>query len=359
MAVEPLSGTAADAILRKGLPTPSPEDEKRIAALQRMAETLSANLCVHKGAPLGAKRIPVGMDFDLDKPAGDFGGVEWEKLLGFLQAAGDRLSVKTAQSQLKTIKDSLNSRHAKRMADINKSIDKARDAEKAAKRMKILAIFGVIFAAAFLAVSIIFPPASAGLAAFMITMSAVGLALATVDCALSLSGGDKKLLKWMADVLQKMHPDWSTSKCRQKADLIYGITSLVLGVSVAIVSVGGGIAVAKAASKAALAGELLAGKAMLGAKVGLVTGGVGAASSTVSGGLGIDSAQKGYRAALAQSKLKETEAEVRRHMDMAEQATKWLEEAVDRLQGTLRRMVEVIDGRNSNLALLAENMGNI
>ena len=186
----------------------------------------------------GATNVPA-----LDNPA-DSKQVEANlmKLVAFLQLDNEERQTKMAKDRIELQKSNLDVEHKERMKDIDESIKKMKDAEKAAKVSRIFGWIGAVLAvAAAIALTIVTGGVAAGFAI-------AGAAIAVTSLVLNETGAMDKIVEKVVDKLMESNPDMSRSEAQMKASLIVNLT--IMGLSLAC-SVGGMVAGIAAAGSAA------------------------------------------------------------------------------------------------------------
>ena len=186
----------------------------------------------------GATNVPA-----LDNPA-DSKQVEANlmKLVAFLQLDNEERQTKMAKDRIELQKSNLDVEHKERMKDIDESIKKMKDAEKASKVSRIFGWIGAVLAvAAAIALTIVTGGVAAGFAI-------AGAAIAVSSLVLNETGAMDKIIEKVTEQLMKDNPDMSRSDAQMKASLIVNLT--IMGLSLAC-SIGGMVAGISAAGSAA------------------------------------------------------------------------------------------------------------
>ena len=174
----------------------------------------------------GATNVPA-----LDNPA-DVKQVEANlmKLVAFLQLDNEERQTKMAKDRIELQKSNLDVEHKERMKDIDDSIKKMKDAEKAAKVSRIFGWIGAVLAvAAAVALTLVTGGVAAGFAI-------AGAVIAVSSLVLNETGAMDKITEAIVDKLMEANPNMSRSDAMLKASLIVNLT--IMGLSIGC-SVGG------------------------------------------------------------------------------------------------------------------------
>jgi len=174
----------------------------------------------------GATNVPA-----LDNPA-DVKQVEANlmKLVAFLQLDNEERQTQMAKDRIELQKSNLDVEHKERMKDIDDSIKKMKDAEKAAKVSRIFGWIGAVLAvAAAVALTLVTGGVAAGFAI-------AGAVIAVSSLVLNETGAMDKITEAIVDKLMEANPNMSRSDAMLKASLIVNLT--IMGLSIGC-SVGG------------------------------------------------------------------------------------------------------------------------
>ena len=174
----------------------------------------------------GATNVPA-----LDNPA-DAKQVEANlmKLVAFLQLDNEERQTQMAKDRIELQKSNLDVEHKERMKDIDESIKKMKDAEKAAKVSRIFGWIGAVLAvAAAVALTLVTGGVAAGFAI-------AGAVIAVSSLVLNETGAMDKITEAIVDKLMEANPNMSRSDAMLKASLIVNLT--IMGLSIGC-SVGG------------------------------------------------------------------------------------------------------------------------
>jgi len=174
----------------------------------------------------GATNVPA-----LDNPA-DVKQVEANlmKLVAFLQLDNEERQTQMAKDRIELQKSNLDVEHKERMKDIDESIKKMKDAEKAAKVSRIFGWIGAVLAvAAAVALTLVTGGVAAGFAI-------AGAVIAVSSLVLNETGAMDKITEAIVDKLMEANPNMSRSDAMLKASLIVNLT--IMGLSIGC-SVGG------------------------------------------------------------------------------------------------------------------------
>ncbi len=174
----------------------------------------------------GATNVPA-----LDNP-GDIKQVEANlaKLVAFLQLDNEERQTQMTKDRIELQKSNLDVEHKERMAEIDESIQKMKDAEKSALVSRIFGWIGAILAvAAAVAMTLVTGGAAAGFAI-------AGAVIAVSSLVLNETGAMDKITEAIVDKLMEANPNMSRSDAMLKASLIVNLT--IMGLSLGC-SVGG------------------------------------------------------------------------------------------------------------------------
>ena len=174
----------------------------------------------------GATNVPA-----LDNPA-DSKQVEANlmKLVAFLQLDNEERQTKMAKDRIELQKSNLDVEHKERMKDIDDSIKKMKDAEKAAKVSRIFGWIGAVLSVvAAVALTLVTGGVAAGFAI-------AGAVIAVSSLVLNETGAMDKITEAIVDKLMEANPNMSRSAAMLKASLIVNLT--IMGLSIGC-SVGG------------------------------------------------------------------------------------------------------------------------
>ncbi len=165
-----------------------------------------------------------------------------EKLVAFLQLDNEERQTQMAKERIDLQKSELDTEHEGRMKEIDKSIQKMKDAEKAAKANRIFGWLGAILS---VVAAVVVSVVSFGTAA---AFAIAGAALAVTSLVLNETGAMDKITEALAEHL-KEHYGMKKASAQMAAALIINLS--IMAASLAC-SVGGMVAGFSAASKAAL-----------------------------------------------------------------------------------------------------------
>lgn len=152
------------------------------------------------------------------------------KLIAFLQLDNEERQTEMARSRIETQKASLDVEHKGRMKEIDDSIKKMKDAEKAAKVSRIFGWIGAVLSVvAAVALTLVTGGVAAGFAI-------AGAVIAVSSLVLNETGAMDKITEAIVDKLMEANPNMSRSDAMLKASLIVNLT--IMGLSIGC-SVGG------------------------------------------------------------------------------------------------------------------------
>ena len=186
----------------------------------------------------GATNVPA-----LDNPA-DIKQVEANlaKLIAFLQLDNEERQTQMAKDRIELQKSNLDVEHKERMNEIDDSIKKMKDAEKARTVSRIFGWIGAVLAvAAAIALTIVTGGVAAGFAI-------AGAAIAVSSLILNETGAMDKITEAIVDKLMESDPNMSRSDAQMKASLIVNLSIMALSLACSIGGMAAGISAAGSAA---------------------------------------------------------------------------------------------------------------
>ena len=322
-------------------------------ATKELAEVLSsATNLVPKSAPVGVGKPKDGGEktLDLDGYSAELvGDVDLVKLVGMLKVASDVKDLETFRKKLDQQMKALDPVHAKRMKDVDKSIKDAAKAARARRLMMIFAIFGAL-------VGVVTGGATfAVLGGAVGVVALIGAGLGVLNAALAVSGGDRAIIKKIADLIEKNHPGLTRAECEKRAGIVY----MAVGIAVALATmVGGGVAAFRQASQNTFKG--FAAKLLeKGTCEALAKGSqiVNVLPQATQFGGNINSTVANTRASKSKADVEDDKALLRRIQHLLEDRTNDIEDLVMKLSSTVSIMLDAMDSHASQMNALAGNMG--
>lgn len=262
-----------------------------------------------------------------------------ELLVASLKMEMDEAQVEAAQKRIDSMKGRLTEAHKNQMDKIQKSIDKAREQERAAKAQRAFGWLGAIFA---VAMAVVLTVVTGGLAA---GFAIAGAAIAVTSLVLSETGADKKIMQAISKSLQD-HQGLSKKAADAWAQGIYAGIQMVLSLTCAI---GGGCA---SGGKALVDIAQTTAKAI---KLGMSIAGTVVSAGSMGAGLG--SAATGYIAASAQADVTENKAVLLKLQKVLEEQEDELQQVLESLNADMSKMADLIESKTSTLSKIASEIG--
>ena len=149
------------------------------------------------------------------------------KLIAFLQLDNEERQTEMARSRIETLKAELDVEHKGRMKEIDDSIKKMKDAEKAAKVSRIFGWIGAVLAvAAAVVLTVVTGGAAAGFAI-------AGAVLAVTSLVLNETGAMDKIVEKLAEHLQEKY-GMSKSDAQLAASLIINLSIMAVSLGCSI-----------------------------------------------------------------------------------------------------------------------------
>ncbi len=265
-----------------------------------------------------------------------------ETLIGLLQLEQSEKDAAVAKERIKQLSAQFQSIHDGRMKKIDEAIKKQEKADKAAKRNKWLSIFGAVIAVVAAVVTSVFTlGASTVVTAGIIaaSLSIASAAIAVTGCALTLSGGDEKLMEALAKVHQKCS-GCSDKTAKKFASDFYAYFGIALSGLCAIGSLGSGVvnSIQLAGKEVTYLVSAIAQKV-----INHTMQGIGLVNSSVSTGFGADSMHKNSEASKANAETKEIAAFIQLLQKEMDDAQEMLENIVNSLQNTVAQILDILD----------------
>ena len=275
-----------------------------------------------------------------------------EKLIAYLQLDNEERQTKLARDRIEIQKSTLDTEHEGRMKEINESIKKMADAERAAKANRIFGWLGAILSVvAAVALTVVTGGLAAGFAI-------AGAVLAVTSLVLNETGVMDKLTEKLAEHLQKEY-GMSKNDAMLAAGLIINLTILAASLACSIGGMVAGIsAAASSAAKAAETAGKVATTVSQTAKniqnvitVANTAVGVGALAS---GGINTYFAKRSEDAKADVTELEKIITALRQRLDESQEE---LQLILEQLQANMGKVAELITSATDTSAEIARNLG--
>lgn len=269
------------------------------------------------------------------------------KLIAFLQLDNEERQTEMAKSRIEMQKATLDTEHKGRMKEIDDSIKKMKDAEKAAKASRIFGWIGAVLAVAAAAVLTV---VTGGLAA---GFAIAGAALAVTSLVLNETGAMDKITEKLAEHLQKEY-GMSKSDAQLAASLIINIA--IMAASLAC-SVGGMVSGFTAVAN----GVVKLGQSAMSVAKAVQTG-ITIANTAVSAGAlaagGVNTALT-KRAEDAKADLLELEKFITMLQQQLDESEEELQQLLQMIESALGRVAELIGSSTDTSREIAEKIGEM
>lgn len=296
----------------------------------------------------------------LDNP-GDVAQLEANltKLLAYLQLDNEERQTEMARDRIELQKAGLDNEHEARMEQIDESIQKMKEAEKASLVSRIFGWIGAVLAVAAAAVLTV---VTGGLAA---GFAIAGAALAVTSLVLNETGAMEKITNALADHLKEAY-GMSSNDAKLAASLIINISIMVaqLGCSVGGMVAGFAAATSAAAEAAATGAEAAAQASKTGLLAADTARTVQNVLSTVNTGVGAGSlASNGvstymsYRSQSAQADTTELEKFMTMLKQRLEESQEELQQILQQIQSGVGMIAEMISSATDTSAEIAQKIG--
>jgi hypothetical protein len=283
------------------------------------------------------------------------------KLISYLQLDNQERQTQMAKDRIDMQKAGLDTEQKDRMKQIDESIKKMEEAEKAAR---IGRIFGWIGAFLAIAAAAVLTVVTGGLAA---GFAIAGAALAVTSLVLNETGAMDKMIEGLADHLQEKY-GWDRNKAMLAASLIINISMMVLQLGCSIGGMVAGIAGAsKAAADAAATGaKVSADAAKMSATTMQTMRQVQTAITVANTGVGFVSLGVGalttYRSYKSDSAKADT-TELEKFMTMLQQrldeSQEELQKILEQIQSGIGELAQMIGSATDTSSEIAQNIGQM
>ena len=276
------------------------------------------------------------------------------KLIAFLQLDNEERQTEMAKDRIEMQKANLDTEHENRMKEINDSIKKMEDAEKAAMATRIFGWIGAILAVAAAAVLTVVTGGAA--AAFAIA----GAAIAVTSLILNETGAMEKITEKLADHLQQEY-GMSANEAKLAASLIINLSIMAVSLVCSVGGMAAGFAsMASAASNAASAGANAVRTVSQAAKtaqsiITVVNTGVGA-GALAAGGLSTYFTKESEDAQADVTELQKFLTTLQQRLDESEEE---LQALLQMIEAALGQIAEIIGSATDTSKEIAEKIGEM
>ena len=300
------------------------------------------------GQPSGATGIPA-----LDNPA-DLKQLEedLEKLIAYLQLDNEERQAEMAKERIETQKDSIAAEHEERKDKIDDSLKKMEDAAKSRLTNRIFGWVGAILAVAMAVAAVAFTVVTGGAGAVAAGFAIAGAVVAVTSLVMSETGATDKLIKGLAESLEKAGMSKNGAKIAAALIVNLSIMAISLGCSI-----GGMVAGAAAASKAVVDMAAMAVRvvklAQTATSIASTAVGVGALAA------GTAATATGYISEMSKAELSELEkimAELQRRLDESEEELNAILEAI---QNGLGQIAAILASATDTQTEIAGQIGQM
>ena len=284
------------------------------------------------GTPTGANGVPV-LDNPDDVKAAE---ANLEKLIAYLQLDNDERQAAMAKDRIDTLKGSLESEHASRKKQIEKTLS---DMQKAADSQKRNKIFGWIMTALAVVAAVVACVATGGLA----TGAVVAAGIALTCQVLNETGVMEKLTEKLAKGLE------SLGLSKEAAQIVaqVAIAVVIIAASIAAGNIGG------AASSATGAVKTFTDIAVPALKVAT---GVMGGFSLLSTGVG---AYDNFKSGMSQADLTETEKYITAIRQKLEESQDELQQILEALQNCISQLADLLSSATDTSDEIANQIGQM
>ena len=274
------------------------------------------------------------------------------KLVAFLELDNEERQTKMTKDRIELQKSKLDVEHDGRMKEIDKSIQKMKDAEKAAKMNRIFGWLGAILA---VVTAVVLTVVTGGAAA---GFAIAGAAIAVSSLVMNETGLMDKLTDKLADHLEKTY-GMNKNKAKLAASLIINLTIMAASLACSIGGMVSGISAASsAAAKAAETGTKIAGMTAQTAKS--LLGAVTVTNTAVSAGALLGSGIGTYytkRSEDAKADVTELEKFITMLQQRLDESNEELQILLQQIEAGLSKIAELITSATDTSEEIARNLG--
>ena len=312
----------------------------------------------------GSTGVPV-LDEPNDAKAKE---ADLSKLISYLQLDNEERQTAMAKNRIDMQKSNLDTEHKDRMKQIDESIKKMKDAEKASKLSRI---FGWIGAALAVVAAVVLTVVTGGVAA---GFAIAGAVLAIGALTMNETGLTEKLVEKLQKHMQEKY-GWSKEKAQLFASLVVNLSIMVLQLGCSVGSmVGGAMAAAKAAADVA---KVSADAANTAANVGNAAANVGTtmshtaktvqnvvsiANTAVSAGSLMTNGVSTYlthRSENAKADTTELEKFITMLQQRLEESQEELQQLLQQIEAGIGKIAELISSSTDTSEQIAQNLGQM
>ena len=302
----------------------------------------------------GSTNVPA-----LDNPAdSNQVAANLEKLISYLQLDNEERQAAMAKDRIEIQQNTLDGEHKDRMAQIDDSIKKMKEAESASKWSRFFGWVGAILSVvAAVAVTIV----SGGTAA---AFAIAGAVLAVTALTMNETGAMDKLTEKLAKHMQESY-GWSKSKAQLFASLVCNLSIAVLSLGCSVGGMVAGFAAAAAAASNAAAAvntantvTKVAGMSVETAKtvqnvITIANTSVGAAS-LLAGGLNTYYTKRSEDSKADTTELQKFITQLQQRLDECEEE---LEQLLEQLESNIGTVAQMISSSTDTSDEIARNLG--
>ena len=305
----------------------------------------------------GSTGVPV-LDNPDDAKAKD---VDLSKLISYLQLDNEERQAEMARDRIDMQKSNLDTEHKDRMKQIDDSIKKMKDAEKASKLSRIFGWIGAVLSVVAAAVLTV---VTGGVAA---GFAIAGAVLAVTALTMNETGATEKIIEKLAEHLQEKY-GMSKNDAMLAASLIVNLSMLVLQVGCSVGGMVGGILTA-GATAAQTAGTAVnaAAKAAQTANTAshtakMVQNIITIANTAVSGGSLLTGGVSTYltnRSDNAKADTTELEKFITMLQQRLEESQEELQMLLQQIEAGIGKIAELISSATDTSDMIAQKMGQM
>lgn len=291
--------------------------------------------------------------------------VNLEKLVSYLELDNEERQTEMAKDRIELQKESLDSEHTDRMAKIDESIEKMKDAETSSILCKVFTYIGAALAiAAAVALTVVTGGVAAGFAI-------AGAVLAVSALVMNETGASEAITKALAEHMQSAH-GMSKNDAKMAAALIFNLSIMALQIGCSVGSMVGGIMqagataaqtgaqVANVATKAASTASNAASTASTTAKT--IQNAISVASTaTGSASLGSTgvSTYMTHRSETSKADTTELEKFITQLQQRLEESQEELQKLLEQVENGTSIVADMISSATDTSSTIAQNIGQM
>jgi len=305
----------------------------------------------------GSTGVPV-LDNPDDAKAKD---VDLSKLISYLQLDNEERQAEMARDRIDMQKSNLDTEHKDRMKQIDDSIKKMKDAEKASKLSRIFGWIGAVLSVVAAAVLTV---VTGGVAA---GFAIAGAVLAVTALTMNETGATEKIIEKLAEHLQEKY-GMSKNDAMLAASLIVNLSMLVLQVGCSVGGMVGGILTAgataaqtagtavNAAAKAAQTANTASHTAKMIQNIVTIANTAVSAGSLATNGV---STYLTHRSENAKADTLELEKFITMLQQRLEESQEELQMLLQQIEAGIGKIAELISSATDTSDMIAQNMGQM